>query len=36
MRELVSMVESEISLTDNKDLIEKIKARVKSLELVKQ
>jgi hypothetical protein len=36
MRELVSMVEAEISLTDNKDLIEKIKARVKSLELVKQ
>lgn len=36
MRELVALVESEISLTDNKDLIEKIKARVKSLELVKQ
>jgi hypothetical protein len=36
MRELVSMIEVEISLTDNKTLVEKIKTKVKSLELVKQ
>lgn len=36
MRELVSMVEAEINLTDNKALVEKIKTKVKSLELVKQ
>lgn len=36
MRELVSIVEAEINLTDNKALVEKIKTKVKSLELVKQ
>jgi hypothetical protein len=36
MRELVEMVEAEISLTDNKVLVEKLKTRVKELELVKQ
>jgi hypothetical protein len=36
MRELVALVEAEISLTDNKALVEKIKEKVKTLELVKQ
>lgn len=36
MRELVKIVEAEISLTDNKVLVEKIKEKVKTLELVKQ
>ena len=36
MRELVALVEAEISLTDNKGLVEKIKEKVKTLELVKQ
>jgi len=36
MRELVTLIEAEISLTDNKVLIEKIKTKVKTLELVKQ
>ena len=36
MRELVEIVEAEISLTDNKALVEKIKEKVKTLELVKQ
>ena len=36
MRELVEMVEAEISLTDNKTLVDKIKEKVKTLELVKQ
>jgi hypothetical protein len=35
MRELVAFIQTEINLTDNKELIEKIKERVKTLELVK-
>lgn len=36
MRNLVESIESELSLTDNKNLVEKIKSKVKELELVKQ
>ena len=36
MRNLVESIESELSLTDNKNLAEKIKSKVKELELVKQ
>jgi hypothetical protein len=36
MREIVEIVKAEISLTDNKALIEKIKDKVKELELAKQ
>ena len=35
MKEIVALVESEVNLTDNKGLIEKIKSRVKTLELIK-
>lgn len=36
MRNLVESIESKLSLSDNKDLVEKIKAKVKKLDLVKQ
>jgi hypothetical protein len=36
MKELVSMIEKEITLDDNKALIEKVKALTSTLELVKE
>lgn len=36
MREIVEMVAAEVSLTDNKALLEKVKAKFSEIELVKQ